>query len=466
MKFYIKISLFLNIALIGLLLYFVFNKDRNWFLSKDKIGITNIRYEEETRLIDSELSNSLSLKDKVEILSTNLSPSSRAKRKVDTYLAIDPYLEIVNCRSQIFKQSNLRTILEKLPKLKIYLILSFNHQIGFRTIEMIKRRYGFVIANKNYYNEFLKHNELVFYGRYRNLKYLINNKKVKKIYLLTQYTAKGFYRLDINSPKSIDDILLSFHQPFTKMGRELLTREPLFLATRYQILNNTNNLDIFMVNTDIKKNQMVTYYTEIEFKIQLQQFLRKTIYSIGDLSLQDYRQKMLDDYPNLYNTYTNFSEKIHISPLVENVVKKIDSNESIKDIWAYIEPILYEAIEYDTQKRRLFFSGNLPYDNIKDMYLTVTELSEKKVGACPEQSSLEVAVLRAVGIAARTATRLYHIYTEIFIPEIGWVTTSPTLNEISLCHSADEKQSYFVNWIPSHPIYLKWSGVLYPAIAY
>jgi hypothetical protein len=107
------------------------------------------------------------------------------------------------------------------------------------------------------------------------------------------------------------------------------------------------------------------------------------------------------------------------------------------------------------------------YTDIKDMYMTTETLSKIKTGTCTERRPMEAAILRKSGIAARTATRSAHIFTEIYIPDTGWISTSPLLNEIPLCESIDEGQSYFIEWTPKSPVrVLHWSGILYPQIIF
>ena len=378
----------------------------------------------------------------------------------------DNKLKVVNFKGEEFKKSQLRKALNQLKNVKIYVAVEFQKPITFKTLSSL-RSMGFSPILGLPSSEYLRKRVAIFYVNYRRIYASFQREKnIKNIYLLSHFTATGLYQLDVKSVEEKKDISIDIRFPYTKPGRELIYKRNSFVGLediKNQSLDNYGN----KVTLDLTASQTISFFSEVLYEIDLLKNVEAhTIVQGENLKLADYKKNMQEKYPEIEETFTGYSEKAVTSEYVQSIVRRIDKNQSIASIWRQIDQILDRDIRYDWKKRDLFFSGNLTYYNIKDMYMTAKELSEKRKGACTERTSLEIAILRELGISARSATRLFHIYTEVFIPNYGWTTTSLTLNEIPLVESFDENMAYFVSWTPDHPIRLKWGGHIYPSIIY
>ncbi len=378
----------------------------------------------------------------------------------------DTHLKLIKYGGEDFKTSTLRTKLNQVRTVKLYVIARFDKPIDFPMISQLKRL-GFSPLNQYPLSEYIDKKLGIFYVRYYKLLPAVTTvAELSDIYILTQYTARGFYQLGMKSLALHDELELEVKFPYSKSGRELLYKKNTITGTT-DFAEKVSDDFKSIVTAPLTEGQIVTFHSDLRYHILLEKLLDTHIYVQGaNINPVAYRKQMQEYHANLNKEFTSFSEKIVPSVYVNSIIKRINTNDSIAEIWKQLTRILDREIAYDWQKRELFFSGNLTYHNIKNMYMTAEELGRKRKGACTERASLEIALLRELGIAARAATRLYHIYTEIYIPGGGWTTTSLTLNEIPLDASQNEDMSYFVSWAPEHPIRLKWGGYMYPNIIF
>ena len=351
------------------------------------------------------------------------------------------------------------------PKLKVYVLIEFHKNIVPPILDFIYENYRFKIF-KSQYPYYLKTKKKIFKGAFVNLKYLLRYKKIKSIFLLKEYPIKGFYSIRISTrvqPKSSIQFKIFF--PKSMKGISFYNFKYKLHKGKNKIIETKKTNHYFIMDAFLKKRSFLTYYSSFSGKVNVENYLQRSVYAAGkNITLKEYQNWITNQTNENLIIYTNFSDKIDYSDLVEEVKNSVKKEKAISSSVRYIIKKLDREIKYDFKKRKLFFSGNLTYTNIRDMYLKCSELSTKKIGACPEQSSLEIATLRSLGILSRSATRLFHIYAEVYLPKIGWVTTSPELDEIRLIESNDEKQSYFIDWQPNHPIDIKWNGEIYPEI--
>ena len=448
---YIRISFFFNLVLAGYLIYHFSNTEKKETSEKKQETFSSI--DEDFTPLEKEVQN------------LPARPRTIEKRgpHEDIYLKLrsDEYLELVRYRDPSFRNSDLRRYLKHLSSLKIYVLIEFKKPANFMTIQDIRNR-GFVAIKPP--SEYVHKTLGVFYVAYRLLPSLRANRRIKDIYLLKSFTANGNYTLLVTSEESNEGVEMLFHLPISKPGFELLHKS-YDIRGQAHIYQQEEKDGVLRVKIDIRRKKRVTFVCRVKYKIDLEDLLSHHVRVIGDMTIEEYITRMSQDED--YRVFTSFSDdKIILSDYIAEVAGYIHPTNTLRDTWHYIFKRLNQDIRYDYEKRYNFFNGRIVYRDIKDMYMTAAQLGEQRIGACPERSSLETAILRYLGIAARTATRLYHIYTEIKMPDQKWVTTSGLLKEIRLCASKDERQSYFVSWAPAHPFRLKWEGDLYPAILY
>ncbi len=393
--------------------------------------------------------------------------SSDVLENIKVRLLPDSYLDLVDIKSEEFLNSQLRDMLRSVPKTRLYVLTEFSHPLNFDDLNKLKRL-GFSGVYGVPVNQYVGKSLVVLYIDYKRLgKSVTILPSSVNFYLLKNYTADGYYKLNILSLEEAEDFQIDIKFPYSKWGRELVFKKN--TVTGIDMFDEEPRIDKHgsSLVASLEENQIISFYSEFKYQVSLERELNRHIkVRAKKIGLGGYKEQMETEQPQILEEFTIFSKKIVPSSYIDSIISRVNTNLSVADIWNQVVNILDKEIAYDWRKRDLFFSGNLTYTNIEDMFLSSQELSEKRVGACTERTSLEIAILRRLGIAARAATRLYHIYTEVYIPEAGWTTTSLTLNEIPLTESSNKDMSYFVFWEPEHPVRLKWGGQIYPAIAY
>ena len=485
----IIISLIINIIVFIIIGYIIFSENpfqqiekfSNYFHKKDQKelflkqlpssqSIKNSDYIKSNHWVDQEKFSvfsdkilTLNQKNLKENKKVNSKEYNQAIDKIKFLLAKDDSLELIDIDSMLFHQSEFKKDLRKISWINLYILIEFKKPLTkISYLDQINSK-GFARPNKPK-TVYLNKKIGIFYGKYSNLKQLRHLPFIHKIYILKQFTAKGDYTLDIQTDKNIEALNMKFYLPYSQNGRDLLNQ---VVSFNYWDAISSYKEDVTSVHAtlNMKLNKSILLSSSIEYLINVEKLLKNHIYVRGDIKLSEYLNKMSNNSKEKQK-FTEFTDKIILSDYIKEIAQTISLNDTLAEVWGKIKIRLDKDIKYDYSKRKAFFSGRQKYSDIKDMYLSTLQLGERRIGACPERSSLEAAIFRYVGIPARTATRLYHIYAEILMPDYTWLTTSDTLRAIPLCYSKDAKQSYFVSWTPNHPIYLKWQGDFYPVVLY
>ena len=149
-------------------------------------------------------------------------------------------------------------------------------------------------------------------------------------------------------------------------------------------------------------------------------------------------------------SYLGPSPKIDsASPMVKSLSMEIFGNEKApRRLYKKAFQYLKKHIIYNHTKRAQFFGGKKVYHDMAEMYQHPEVTLTRKMGACPDTSVLEAALLRTAGVPARTAGRWAHFYTELFLPSRGWLSTSVTPTGIPLVVDVDKRHIPFVSWNP------------------
>lgn len=128
-------------------------------------------------------------------------------------------------------------------------------------------------------------------------------------------------------------------------------------------------------------------------------------------------------------------------------------------IWNRMRDYLKRTVTYDGVKRSDFFGGRKVYRSMREMYDPPSILLQRRQGACPDTSVLEASLFRAMGIPARTAGRWGHFFSEVWVPDRGWVTTSPKALAIPIVVDPSPHHRPFVDWQPEVRVQTtRWSG--------
>jgi len=120
--------------------------------------------------------------------------------------------------------------------------------------------------------------------------------------------------------------------------------------------------------------------------------------------------------------------------------------------YARLSKFLKKSVIYDRQKRSEYFGGRSVYSSMEDMYQDLSVTLNKRLGACPDTVLLECSFLRASGIPCRTAGRFGHFFSEVYLPDQGWMSTAVTLTGIPLIVSGGPDHVPYQKWIPRIPL--------------
>lgn len=372
--------------------------------------------------------------------------------------------EVLNLRDKAFYKSDLAQKLKRFPWFKVYLKVNFPQNIRFEDIDRM-RQFGWLTIAQKPISEYTRSDVGIFSGSYNKIGYLVKSKEIESVELLVRYEASGSYILTFTPQEAMRDREVRFQLPLSSPGKTLVERE-ISTGGHPDIHTQVQGQNFLASRFSMPAKSDFHLLSRLKYQVDLNVVLDHHLAIAGrEMTLKDYHREIMD-YSEEVRPFMQFSEKIELSEYIEALSEKVQDDWSIDDIWRYLDKQLDQDIQYDHRKRELFFSGQMTYNDIRDMYMSAAELGDTKIGACPERSSLEAAFLRRLGIASRTATRLYHIYVEVFLPGKGWVTTSETLSGIPLVYSENEDQSYFVDWEAPHPVNIKWQGYLYPSVLF
>jgi hypothetical protein len=113
---------------------------------------------------------------------------------------------------------------------------------------------------------------------------------------------------------------------------------------------------------------------------------------------------------------------------------------------------LKDTVIYDKKKRDQYFGGKATYSNLDDMYQDIEVTLSRHLGACPDTTLLECAFLRARGIPCRTAGRLGHFFSIVYVAGKGWMSTSVTPTGIPLFIAPGPDHIPYQKWEPNIPL--------------
>ncbi len=133
-------------------------------------------------------------------------------------------------------------------------------------------------------------------------------------------------------------------------------------------------------------------------------------------------------------------------------------DELINAVKAYVG----KHMRYNNEKRDKYFGGKYVYSDAWEMWQGAEETLQCGTGCCPDSAELKVALLRVLGVPARTAVHSGHLYAEIYVPDIGWVTDGPMFS-IPVLRSPDADNHAYFEWSPQVPVRCaSWGGKTVP----
>ena len=335
-------------------------------------------------------------------------------------------------------------ILQWFPQFKTVVALEFKHPLKLK--DLIDLLNNGVWPSDSKLISALGKTQGIFYTRVHNFENLPKLSFVSDYVPLVSFRMRGIYRIHL---KVIEEgfagpLSFSVSTPRNGFGKTLVSiedhvspRAP--FAIRHDHAGN-RWLELEFAEMAEGKSAKFDFY--FVYQVNVKELLQHAIGMHGSV--------VLSELPEGHEAsiYLLPSDKIEsFAPAIQEKAWELVGEENRpKMIYRRLAEFVKKNITYDSKKRRQYFGGMKVYRNMSEMYEEATETLSKGVGACPDTSVLETAILRAARIPSRTASRWGHIYTEIYLPNVGWVSTSVTPTGIPLIADPDNRNHCFVSW--------------------
>ena len=150
------------------------------------------------------------------------------------------------------------------------------------------------------------------------------------------------------------------------------------------------------------------------------------------------------------------------APEILEAAKALTTSDRLDERARAVMAYVGKSVKYDHDKRERYFGGRYVYNNSWEMWQGALGTLKRGIGCCPDTAELKVALLRAVGIPARTAVHSGHLYAELYVPDRGWLTDAPMYN-IPLIRSPGADNCAYFSWEPELPVRcVEWGGQTQP----
>jgi hypothetical protein len=263
--------------------------------------------------------------------------------------------------------------------------------------------------------------------------------------LLERFVMSGIYRLGfrIEEEGYAGPLSLEITAPRNSYGKRLLFSENLI---RPQASSS--------IRTDVAENRwFYADYPEVRYGQTIKIFFTFK-YLVDMASLVDHDLMVVEQFENAsipeeVRSFLAAGYKIdsHLPQAMDWAKQGGSGPPDARSEYRRLAKFLKETVTYDKVKREQYFGGKLIYSDLDEMYQEIEMTLTRRVGACPDTTLLECAFLRARGIPCRTAGRVGHFFSLVFVPGKGWMSTSVTPTGIPL----------FIAPGPDHVPYQRWS---------
>jgi len=335
----------------------------------------------------------------------------------------------------------------KFPRFKTIVLLVFQPTLDFeRLIHLLDLG---VLPLGEDLSKLLGRSWAVCHTRADRLSEIQRSGMVREVIPLTRFSMSGIYRIHfkIVEPGFNGPISFRVSAPREGFGKTLVAAEehiqpelPLSV-----VVDDVGNRWTETRMADASQGQQIQFDFFFRYQVDIGQLLDRAL----RMAPEEEGGDLPDGHPAL--SYLVSSPKIDATlPQIRSLASQIFGNEKDpRKMYPKLYDYIQQTVTYDSVKRMQFFGGEKVYRNMAEMYQGCLETLERKVGACPDTSILEAALLRAAGVPSRTAGRWGHFYTELFLPRRGWVSTSVTPTGVPLVVDPGEGHEPFVRWDPA-----------------
>jgi hypothetical protein len=334
------------------------------------------------------------------------------------------------------------------PELKVLVLIEADRAISLEDLVTLGR-IGMVPANCDSAH-LLGLRRAIFSTRLRdwmNKPILPDHMKGK---LLDGFIMSGIYRIGFRVEKEgyCGPLSLEVTTPRDSFGKRLLYSENIIRpqASSETYIDPGENRWLRVDYPEVRHGQTIKFFFAFRYLVDMATLLDH------DLMLVDQLQDV--PIPEEIYPFLNSGYKIdaRLPQAVAWAIQEKAGPPNVRSEYSRLTKFLKETVAYDREKRDQYFGGKTIYSNLDEMYQDVDITLFRHLGACPDISLLECAFLRARGIPCRTAGRLGHFFSIVYVPGRGWMSTSVTPTGIPLFIAPGPDHVPYQKWRPRIPL--------------
>lgn len=356
--------------------------------------------------------------------------------------------------SPVEEKPGLAAELCRFPQIKTIVRAAFDTPVDFYTLLALQEA-GLRPVNRDWISV-IGRREAIFSVRAFRLEEIEKGPLAEAVQPLENFFLHGFYRINFQvvDPGAKGPLKLSVAGPRDGFGKKIIRiKERIRPDLPHTIRTDASgNRWVDVTYPDMEKGSTIRFDFYFTYLVNVRRLLAHALPKAGRQAAS--RGKALSSDGRSPGSATEFlksSEKIKADAAVirKAALQEISGRaDSPVETYCRLHDFMKKEISYDKTKRAAFFGGRKVYRDMKEMYQPATDTLRRRVGACPDTSILEAALLRAAGIPARTAGRWGHFYPELYIPEKGWLSPSVTPTGIPLIRDNNHRHLPFVRWSP------------------
>ena len=227
----------------------------------------------------------------------------------------DEHLSLVSVKRPARGHWKFMLDLRQLSSMKVYALLEFKEGVTVRGLRQLERR-G-VMTVRRPIRSYLGKKVDLFYMKVSHLWFLERSPYVRDIYILKGFTARGHYRLHLVPEETVESIAITFHLPYSKIGRVLLEREVSVYGSD-GVVEHVEDHAFLKVHSSMRRGRKMVYVCLLSYYVDVEALLGREIALIGDrMSLGAYREAIRKE--SVYMDFVSFSEKIVQNDYVREV---------------------------------------------------------------------------------------------------------------------------------------------------
>lgn len=264
--------------------------------------------------------------------------------------------------------------------------------------------------------------------------------------ILERFVMSGIYRTSFKVAEKDYWGPLSFEitAPRDGFGRKLLHSESVVRPkVRSEMrVDSAGNRWFCVSYPKIKTGTTIRFHFSFKYLIDLEKLLAH------DLRMVEFPPDLPLPQEALEFLKPGYKIDPRLPPAKAWAAQGVPGNPNPREEYQRLYNFLKNSVSYDQKKRNKYFSGQMVYSDLDEMYQDMTVTLARRVGACPDTSLIECAFLRARGIPCRTAGRFGHFFSMVYVPGHGWMSTSVTPTGIPLILDPGPDHAKYQRWNP------------------